>query len=66
MNLATGFSKVYRTIQSGSKDFRELGQPNRNMWLNEFITYVLIKNYFKFCMKEYVIRIVGIDIKIMS
>ena len=36
------------------------------MGVNEFIAYSVIKNYFKYCLKEYVFRIVGIDIKIVN
>ena len=33
------------------------------MWASEFVAYATVKNYFKYCLKEYVFRIVGVDIK---
>lgn len=65
-NYCSSFSRIYQSSNQGIRDFKDLGRKEKNLWVQEFFAYVLIKNYFKYCLKEFIYRLVGIGLKLAS
>ncbi len=57
-NFCSSFSKSFRNVIEGNRDFSELGTEKGNLWLNEFYAFQLFKNLLRHYTKEYISKFV--------
>lgn len=57
-NFCSAFSKSFRNISEGNRDFSELGTEKGNLWLNEFYAFQLVKDLLRHYTKQYISKFV--------
>jgi hypothetical protein len=57
-NFCSAFTKSFRNVTDGNRDFTELGTERGNLWLNEFLAFQLVKNLLRHYTKEYISKFV--------
>lgn len=57
-NFCSAFSKSFRTITEGSREFSEVGTEKGNLWLNEFHSFQLVKNQLRHYTREYISKFI--------
>lgn len=61
--FSSGFSLGHRALFSKSQDFTAMGDPKKNLWVNEFRMFDILRKYPRYILKEYVFQVVMLSKK---
>jgi hypothetical protein len=65
-NFSTGFSLVSRALVVNLHDLSVVSDSKTNLWYNEFRTFLLLKSFPKYYMKEYTYPLIKMETTMSS